>query len=272
LAGFIRQSRLRTAISGGAQLLEDFDLTDKVAIITGGNGGIGRGIAIGLARAGADIVIAARNEDKTAEVVREINNLGRRCLGIRCDVTSRNDISTTVETVIREFGKLNILANCAGISGGGLPQSIPEEVWDDVLTTNLKATFMFCQAVYPALVKAGGGKIINIGSEYSIFGSAIVLPYSASKGGVIQLTKSLAVAWASDNIQVNAIIPGWIRTDMTAAVISNKAWYNAIIERTPTGRFGEPEDVAGAAIFLSSPASDFITGQSIIVDGGYSVA
>lgn len=253
-------------------MLEDFDLTGKVAIVTGGNGGIGRGIAIGLARAGADIIIAARNEEKTAETVGEINNLGSRCLGVRCDVTSGNDISTTVETVIQEFGKLNILANCAGISGGGSPQSIPEEVWDNVLTTNLKATFMFCQAVYPALINAGGGKIINIGSEYSIFGSAIVLPYSASKGGVIQLTKSLATAWASDNIQVNAIIPGWIRTDMTAGIIGYKPWYDSIVERTPAGRFGEPSDVAGAAIFLSSPASDFITGQSIIVDGGYSVS
>jgi 2-deoxy-D-gluconate 3-dehydrogenase len=265
-------ANLHNKISGGVQLLEEFDLTDKVAIITGGNGGIGRGIAIGLARAGADIAIAARNEEKTAKVSNEICSMSRRCLGIRCDVSNRNDISTTVEIVLREFGKLNILVNCAGISNGGLPQSIPEETWDSVLSTNLKATFQFCQTVHPALVKAGGGKIINIGSEYSIFGSAIVLPYSVSKGGVIQLTKSLAVAWAIDNIQVNAIIPGWIRTDMTAGVISNKAWYDAIVQRTPTGRFGEPSDVAGAAIFLSSQASDFITGQNIIVDGGYSVA
>ena len=252
--------------------MEDFDLTGKVAIVTGGNGGIGRGIAIGLARAGADIVISARNEEKTARVIEEIKHLGRRCLGFRCDVNNRDDINTAIEITLQEFGKLNILVNNAGITGGGLPQTIPEEVWDSVLNTNLKATLLFCQAVYPALVKAGGGKIINIGSEYAIFGSAFVLPYSASKGGVIQLTKSLATAWASDNIQVNAIIPGWIRTDMTAGVISNKDMYEGIVQRTPTGRFGEPEDVAGAAIFLSSPASDFITGQSIVVDGGYSVA
>jgi len=252
--------------------MEEFDLTGKVAIVTGGNGGIGRGIAIGLARAGADIAIAARNEEKTTKVAQEIEGLNRRCLCIRCDVTKREDPRVTVETVLREFGKLNILVNGAGITGGGLPQSIPEEVWERVLGTNLKATFLFCQAVFPALVKAGGGKIINIGSEYSIFGSAIALPYSASKGGVIQLTKSLAVAWATDNIQVNAIIPGWIRTDMTAGIINNKAMYEGIVQRTPAGRFGEPRDVAGAAIFLSSSASDFITGQSIIVDGGYSVA
>ena len=253
-------------------MTEGFDLTGKVAVVTGGNGGIGRGIALGLARAGADIVIAARNEEKTAEVVEEIIGLSRRCLGIRCDVTELDDIKDTVDTVLREFGKLNILVNNAGISGGDLPQSISEEVWDLVLTTNLKAAFQFCQVVHPALVEAGGGKIINIGSEYSIFGSAFVLPYSVSKGGVIQLTRSLAVAWAGDNIQINAIIPGWIRTDMTAGVISSKTWYDTIVLRTPAGRFGEPSDVAGAAVFLSSPASDFITGQSIIVDGGYSVA
>ena len=253
-------------------MLEEFDLTNQIAIITGGNGGIGHGIAIGLARAGADIIIAARNEEKTTKVVKEIRSISRQCMGIRCDVTDRNDMVNAVEIVLREFGKLNILVNCAGISNGGPPQSIPEETWESVLTTNLKATFQFCQTVYPALVKVGGGKIINIGSEYSIFGSAIVLPYSVSKGGVIQLTKSLAVAWAEDNIQVNAIIPGWIRTDMTAGVINTKMWYDAIVQRTPAGRFGEPTDVAGAAIFLSSHASDFITGQSIIVDGGYSIA
>lgn len=252
-------------------MLEELNLRGKVAIVTGGNGGIGRGIAIGLATAGADIVIAARNEEKTAKVVEEINSLNRCCLGIRCDVTSRTDIGTTVETVLREFGKLDILVNNAGVADGGPPHSLHEEVWDRVLTTNLKAAFLFCQAVYPAFANGGGGKVINIGSEYSIFGSDIVLPYSVSKGGVIQLTKSLAIAWAGNNIQVNAIIPGWIRSDMTAPVVNNKIMYEAIVQRTPAGRFGEPRDVAGAAVFLSSPASDFITGQSIIVDGGYSV-
>ena len=253
-------------------MLEEFDLTGKVAIVTGGNGGIGRGIAIGLARAGADIVIAARNEKKTAGVVEEITGIGRRCLGVRCDVESHDDIQAVVETALREYGIMNILVNNAGISAGGPPQSIPEEIWDRVLNTNLRAAFFFSQAIFPELVKVGGGKIINIGSEYSIFGSASVLPYSASKGGVIQLTKSLAVAWAGNNIQVNAIIPGWIRTDMTVPVIDYQPMYQEIVRRTPAGRFGETNELAGAAVFLASSASNFITGQSVIVDGGYSVA
>ncbi len=250
-------------------MIEEFNLTGKVAIVTGG---IGRGIAIGLARAGADIVIAARNEEKTGRVIDEIIGSGRHGRGIRCDVQSRDDIQTTVDTTLKEFGRLDILVNNAGISAGGPPQSIPEETWDRVVDTNLKSAFLFSQAVYPALVESGGGKIINIGSEYSIFGSASVLPYSVSKGGVIQLTKSLAVAWAGDNIQVNTIIPGWIRTDMTAPVIDNEPFYKGIVQRTPAGRFAEPEEMAGTAVFLASAASDFITGQSIVFDGGYSIA
>jgi len=253
-------------------LFKKFGLEGKVAIVTGGNGGIGRGIAIGLADAGADIVIAARNEEKTSRVVDEIKVIGRRCLGVRCDVQKREDIRTTIENTLKEFGTVNILVNNAGISRGGPPQSIPEETWDDVVDTNLKTVFLFSQAVHPALVAAGGGKIVNIGSEYSIFGSAFALPYAASKGGVIQLTKSLAVAWAGDNIQVNAIIPGWVRTDMTAPIFSIEPFYKTIVQRTPAGRFAEPEEMAGAAVFLASEASDFITGQSIPVDGGYSVA
>jgi 2-deoxy-D-gluconate 3-dehydrogenase len=253
-------------------LSASFDLSGRVAIVTGGNGGIGRGIALGLAGAGADVVIAARNEEKTAAVTAEIEALGRRCIGVACNVTLREDIDSVIAASMREFGRIDTLVNNAGISGGGPPQSIPEETWDRVVDTNLKAGFLCSQAAFPALAEAGGGKVINIGSEYSIFGSAGVLPYAASKGGVIQMTKSLAVAWASSNIQVNAIIPGWVRTDMTAPVIDYEPMYRGIVERTPAGRFAEPGELAGAAVFLASSASDFITGQSIVVDGGYSIA
>jgi 2-dehydro-3-deoxy-D-gluconate 5-dehydrogenase len=253
-------------------VLEEFDLSGRVAIVTGGNGGIGRGIALGLARAGADIAIAARNEEKTKAVVSEISTMGRRCLGLPCDVLQLADIQAAVKAANTKLGAVTILVNNAGVTGGGPPQSISEDVWDRVLDTNLKASFLFAQAVYPSMATAGGGKVINIGSEYSIFGSAFVLPYSVSKGGVIQLTKSLAVAWARDNIQVNCIIPGWVTTDMTAGVARNEAMYRSIIDRTPARRFAEPEELAGLAVFLASSASDFVTGQSIPFDGGFSIA
>ena len=249
-----------------------FDLGGRVAIVTGGNGGIGRGIAVGLAEAGADVVIAARDEAKTATVVEEIRALGHSAAGVRCDVTQRDEIEAAVAFAREQFGGLSIVVNNAGVSGGGPPAEIEEAVWDRVLDTNLKAGFQFAQAAYPLLKESGRGKLINIGSEYSLFGSANVVPYAASKGGVIQLTKSLAVAWARDNIQVNAIIPGWITTDMTAPVKDNETFYNQILKRTPARRFGEPEECAGTAVFLASAASDFVTGVSIPVDGGYAIA
>jgi 2-dehydro-3-deoxy-D-gluconate 5-dehydrogenase len=249
-----------------------FDLSGRVALVTGGNGGIGRGIALGLAGAGADVVIAARNEAKTRAVVAEVEALGRRAAGVGCDVLSRAEIDAAVEAAREAFGRLDILVNNAGIAAGGPPHEIAEETWDRVVDTNLKAVFQCSQAAYPLLKASGRGKVINIGSEYSLFGSPTVVPYSASKGGVIQLTKSLAVAWARDGIQVNAIIPGWITTDMTEGVKRNEQLYGAIVGRTPARRFAEPEELAGTAVFLASGASDFVTGQSIAVDGGYSIA
>ncbi len=249
-----------------------FDLGGRVALVTGGNGGIGRGIALGLAQAGAEIVIAARNEAKSAEVVEELRQVGRRGVAVACDVQDRSQIEAAVQTAEREFGRLDILVNNAGIAAGGRPEEIPMETWQRVLHTNLTAMFEACQVAYPLMQAVGGGKVINIGSEYSLFGSPRVLPYSASKGGVIQLTKSLAAAWARDNIQVNAIVPGWITTEMTQGVKTNPAMYDQIIARTPAGRFGEPEDLAGAAVFLASAASDFVTGVVLPVDGGYAAS
>ena len=162
--------------------------------------------------------------------------------------------------------------NNAGIAQQALPQDLDDEQWERVINTNLTSVFRFSRSVFPVFQAQGGGKIINIGSEYSLFGSPFVPDYSASKGGVIQLTKSLAVAWASANIQVNAIIPGWITSEMTAGVKDNAQMFQAIVSRTPAGRFGEPEELGGAGIFLASAASDFVTGQNIVVDGGYSVS
>lgn len=253
-------------------MFKEFDLTGSVAVVTGGNGGIGRAIAIGLAQSGADIVIAARNEEKTAIVVKEIRDLGQRCIGVRCDVTKHDDIRAAVQAVQDAFSKLNILVNNAGIGAGGRPEELSAEAWERVIDTNLIGSFLFAQAVYPLMVAYGGGKIINIASGYAIFGSPSNLPYGATKAGLVQLTKSLAIAWAKDNIQVNVILPGWVHTDMTAGIRGNKALYDTMVQRIPARRMAEPEDMAGAAILLASQASNFITGQSIVIDGGRAVA
>ena len=246
-----------------------FDLTDKVAIVTGGNGGIGRAIALALAQHGADIVVAARNEQKTATVVAEVEALGRRGIGVRCDVLRHDDISATVDTAVRELGSVNILVNNAGVGHGGQPtQSVALDTWQRVIDINLTSVFVFCQAVYPALVKAGGGKIINVGSGFSLLAGAGNAPYSASKAGVWNLTRTMALDWAADNIQVNLIAPGWIRTEMTAGVLEDKERAAHIVAETPAGRFGVPEDLAGTGVFLASAASDFITGTYIRPSGG----
>lgn len=252
--------------------MDEFDLKGEVALVTGGNGGIGRGIAVGLARAGADLVIAGRNEAKTADACMEIEALGRRCLGVRCDVSRRAELEAAVQRALAAFGKLSIVVANAGIAVRGAPHALAEADWLRVLGTNLNGVFFAAQTAYPALRANGGGKVITIGSEYSLFGSPTVPSYSASKGGVVQLTKSLAVAWAKDNIQVNCIIPGWVRTDLTAPVIADRESYERIVGRTPARRFAEPEELAGAAVFLASRAANFVTGQNLVVDGGYSIA
>ncbi len=251
--------------------MKNFDLTGKTAIVTGGNGGIGLGIARGLATAGASVVIAGRNEEKSNRALAELHKLGNQHLSVNCDVGRMDDIDRCVETTLDEFGEIDILVNNAGLVRGGAAEILPEDAWDEVIDINLKGTLRFCQAVYGHLKNAGGGKIINIGSMYSLFGSPGSVAYAASKGGVVQLTRSLATSWAQDNIQVNVILPGWISTDMTAAAMDNKPFYDMIIARTPEGRFGEPDELAGAAVFLASAASDFVTGISLPVDGGYSI-
>ena len=255
---------------------ELFSLEGRVAIVTGGNSGIGKAIVCGFASVGADVVIAARNKTNTAAAVRHIEKTyGTRALGVRVDVRKEKQIHDAVRQVLNVFGRIDILVNNAGTTIRKLPQDYTAAEWDEVLETNLKSVFLFSQAVYPVMKKAGGGKIINIGSMASIFGGARVAPYGASKGGVVQLMRSLAVAWAPDNIQVNAILPGWINTPLSLRVRKSESGSDliesAIAKRTPIGRWGEPEDLAGAGIFLASRASDFVTGVALPVDGGYSV-
>ena len=247
-----------------------FDLSGKTALVTGGNGGIGLGIARGLAGAGANVVVAARNADKTAAAVEEIRGMGVGALGVSMDVLDEGSVSDGVKASAAEFGGVDILVNNAGIGIRKPPQDYTLDEWRQVVGINLDGTFLCAREVYPLMKDAGGGKIINIGSMTSVFGSDWVAAYSASKGGVVQLTKSLAVAWASDNIQVNAILPGWIHTDLTAPIRDqHNERYEYIRSRIPHGRWGEPDEMGGAAAFLASAASDYVTGVSLPVDGGY---
>ena len=250
-----------------------FSLQGKVAIVTGGNGGIGKGIARGFAAVGGDIVIAARNQGKTDEAGREIKEeFGVKVLGVQVDVRQEDQINAMVTQVLDTFGRIDILVNNAGMNIRKMPQDYLAAEWDEVIETNLRSAFLCSKAVYPAMKAAGGGKIINIGSMTSILGGAKAAPYGTSKGGIVQMARSLAVAWAEDNIQVNSILPGWINTDLTIQARKDLAGLDERVHaRTPAGRWGEPEDLAGAAIFLASGTSDFVTGVALPVDGGFSV-
>ena len=248
-----------------------FDLTGKVAVVTGGNGGLGLGVAMGLAEAGANIVIAARSVEKTAQALENIRSLGVEAHGITVDVTQEPAIQRMITNTMDHMGRLDILINNSGIAVRGLPEDLTGVQWDSVLDVNLRSAFLASREAYTQMRGAGGGKIINVGSMYSIFGSDWGAPYAASKGGLVQLTKSLAVAWAKDNIQVNAILPGWFMTDLTRGIPeADPSRYDNINRRIPTGRWGEPSELGGAAVFLSSSASDYVTGSTLAVDGGYS--
>jgi len=250
-----------------------FSLQGKVAIVTGGNGGLGKGMARGLAAMGASIVIAARNQTKTAQAVKEIREeFGAKIIGIKTDVLNQEDIQEMAAKTLEAFGRIDILVNNAGMNIRKLPQDYKLEEWQLILRTNLDSALLCSQAVYPAMKAGGGGKIINIGSMTSIFGGAKIAAYSASKGGVVQLTKCLAVAWAKDNIQVNAILPGWFDTDLTRQARKEMPGLEeSVLARTPAGHWGKPDELAGTATFLASRASDYLTGAAIPVDGGYSI-
>jgi 2-dehydro-3-deoxy-D-gluconate 5-dehydrogenase len=246
-----------------------FDLSGKVAIVTGGNGGIGLGMARGLAEAGADIVIVGRNEAKSNAAVDDIKQRGAKAISVVADKAA---VDAMVELVTRELGRIDILVNNAGINIRKPPQALSLEEWDRVISTNLTSAFLCSQAVYPVMKAAGGGKIINIGSMMSIFGASFAPAYAASKGGIVQFTRSCACAWAADNIQANAVLPGWIDTDLTRRARQEiDGLHDRVLARTPTARWGVSGDFAGIAVFLTSHASDFVTGTAIPVDGGFSV-
>jgi len=249
-----------------------FDLSGKVAIVTGGNGGIGLGMARGLARAGASIIIAGRNKTKSDEAVRDVEALGAKALAFAVDVTDKTAVADMVEATLKAFGRLDILINNAGMSVRDPAHKLSLDDWHTVIDTNLTSAFICSKAVYPAMKQIGGGKIINIGSMMSIFGASFAPAYAASKGGIVQFTKSIALSWAVDNIQANAILPGWIDTALTKNAREQIPGLNEnVLNRTPAKRWGNIDDMAGTAVFLASSASDFVTGTAIPVDGGYSV-
>jgi 2-deoxy-D-gluconate 3-dehydrogenase len=248
--------------------MSPFDLKGKVALVTGGNGGIGLGIARGLAQAGADVAIVGRNAAKNAAAVK---SLGGKAIGIAADVNDGAQVRRMVTDTVRSLGSLDILVANAGINIRKPPHDYTVEEWRQVIDTNLNSVFACCQAAYPELKRRGGGKIVTIGSMTSIFGLALGAAYASTKGAVVQLTKSLAIAWAKDNIQVNSILPGWIDTDLTRSARAQIAGLNErVLQGTPAARWGEPADLAGTAVFFCSRASDFVTGTALPVDGGFS--
>jgi Dehydrogenases with different specificities (related to short-chain alcohol dehydrogenases) len=249
-----------------------FSLQNRVAFVTGGNGGIGLGMAKGLGAAGAAVVIAGRNKQKAQSALAELRSVGAPAEFIELDAMEEASCHQAVQRTVERFGRLDILVNNAGTTVRKQPEELTAQEWHLVMDTNLTSAFLCSQAAYPHMVRAGGGKVINIGSMMSVFASSYATPYAASKGGIVQLAKSLAVAWAKDNIQVNAILPGWIDTDLTRKAREQVQGLNErVLARTPAQRWGMPDDFAGIAVFLAAPASNFITGAAIPVDGGYSV-
>ena len=251
---------------------ELFDLSGRVAIVTGGNGGIGLGMARGLAANGAAIAVVGRDQAKSAAAVADLSKHGGKAIAVTTDVTDEAAVTAMVARISGELGRIDILVNNAGINIRKPPDQFDIAEWDRVISTNLTSAFLCSRAVHSAMKEGGGGKIINIGSMMSIFGASFAPAYAASKGGIVQFTRSCAVAWAADNIQVNAVLPGWIDTELTRRAREQVAGlHDKVLARTPAARWGAPDDFAGIAIFLASSASDFVTGTAIPVDGGFSV-
>ena len=251
--------------------MNPFDLSGRVAVVTGGNGGIGLGMARGMAAAGAAIVVGGRNQQKSAAAVADLVALGAKAVAVEVDVTDEASVAALIRRAAAEWGRLDVLVNNAGMNIRKPLQDLALDEWRQVLDTNLTSAFLASRAAHPIMKAQGGGKIINIGSMMSIFGTAYAPAYAASKGGMVQLTKAMATSWAPDNIQVNAVLPGWIDTELTTnARREVPGLHDSVLARTPVKRWGVGDDLGGIAVFLAGPASDFVTGTAIPVDGGYS--
>ena len=246
-----------------------FDLSGKVAIVTGTSRGLGQYFGRALARAGADLVITSRNIDSLAEFKKEIESLGRKALPVKLDVLSQDDIESMVGAAVDEYGKIDILVNNAGLNIRHPSAEFPWQDWDTVLETNLKGSFFCAQAVGREMIKAGYGRIINIGSCTCVFGMEGIAPYTASRGGVLQMSRSLAAEWGRYGNTVNVLAPGWFKTAQNAVLYENAEWVKYITDRIPLRRPGQPNDLDGTVVFLASDASAYITGQIILVDGGF---
>lgn len=246
-----------------------FDLTGRVAIITGGSIGLGRQMAEGLAEMGANLVLCARKKERCQQAAKELQQLGVKALALGCDVKDPAAIQELVDATLAHFGRIDILINNAGTSWGAGVEEMRLEHWNKVIETNLTGTFLCAQAVGKVMIVQGRGKIINIASVAGLRGAPPefqAIGYHASKGGVISFTKDLACKWAAHNIQVNAIAPGWFPTHMSEVVIGRNK--ESLLKRIPLGRFGNDRDLKGAAVFLASDASDYVTGHVLVVDGG----
>lgn len=250
-------------------ILDKFSLKGNDGIVTGASRGLGKGIATALAQAGAGLVIVSRTQSVLEKTAEEIRKLGHRVIPVVADISRRGDVKNVVDATLKEFGKIDFLFNNAGIISRYPSEDYPESDWDEIIRINLKGVFLCAQAVGRVMIKQGGGKIINTSSVIEVIGSTTTPAYAASKGGVAQLTKALANDWAKYHINVNAIAPGYFITRLSEALLKDKERYKQITSRIPLGRWGNPEDLGGTAVFLASQASDYITGQTIFVDGGF---
>jgi len=248
---------------------ELFDLTGKVAVVTGTSRGLGQYFGRALARAGADLVITSRDVSRLSEFKREIEALGRKALPVQLDVLSQSDIQNMVRAAVAEYGKIDILVNNAGLNIRSPSAEFAWQDWDTVLDTNLKGAFFCAQAVAKEMMKRNYGRIVNVGSCTCVFGMEGIAPYTASRTGILGVTRSLAAEWGRHGITVNVLAPGWFKTAQNAVLYENKKWVDYITGRIPLARPGQPHDLDGTVVFLASDASAYITGQMILVDGGF---